>query len=103
MRSAYLTTSEVAQRENLTTYQVATFCRMGFIFPIMKHNRSWLIGREYAFVANIALPRRKQISIGQLGRPKGSRNVRPYPKGVKRPRRKNMGNFSHKPERATRA
>lgn len=93
-RSAYLTCAQVAEREGLSRQGVARLCRMDAIFPVMKHGRTWLIDRGYVLAATAGQAGRpgtqKQVIKGQRGRgrPKGVKNSKPYPKGVKRPRKK---------------
>jgi hypothetical protein len=88
-RSAYLTCAQVAEREGLSRQAIARLCRLDAIFPVMKHGRAWLIDRGYAIAAHgqptLALKLKGQRG---RGRPKGVKNSRPYPKGVKRPRKK---------------
>lgn len=92
-RSAYLTCAQVAEREGLSRQSIARLCRMDAIFPVMKHGRTWLIDRGYVISATAGTPGRPGLTLkvnGQRGRgrPKGVKNSRPYPKGVKRPRKK---------------
>ena len=92
-RSAYLTCAQVAEREGLSRQSVARLCRMNAIFPVMKHGNAWLIDRGYVVSATAGTAGRPTLAVKVKstrgrGRPKGVKNSRPYPKGVKRPRKK---------------
>lgn len=91
-RSAYLTCAQVAEREGLSRQSVARLCRLNAIFPVMKHGNSWLIDRGYVISATAGLHGRPRDPDSKKkhprrGRPKGVKNSKPYPKGVKRPRK----------------
>lgn len=91
--SAVLTTLQVAALEKLTVRQVQFMCRTGTLDPVRKFGRYWLIGEGYFYskpapwvapngLNTIIIPDRRKP-----GRPKGAKNKKPYPKGVKRPRK----------------
>jgi hypothetical protein len=91
-RSAYLTCAQVAEREGLTRQSVARLCRLDAIFPVMKHGSQWLIDRGYVISGTVGAPGRPTLAVKAKhkrgrGRPKGVKNSKPYPKGVKRPRK----------------
>ena len=95
-RSAYLTCAQVAARHGVTRQSIARLCRLDAIYPIMKVGRTWLIAHDYVIAVSVG--RRGQPGAvivkskhARRGRPKGSKNSRPYPKGVKRPRKKSLG------------
>lgn len=93
-RSIFLSTAQVAEREGVTVQTVTHWCRLGVIFPISKHGNVWLIdnsGLGYVVARSTdkgGRPRLTPLRVkGKPGRPPGSKNRRPYPKGVKRPRK----------------
>ena len=91
-RSTYLTCAQVAEREGLTRQSIARLCRMEAIFPVMKHGHTWLIDRGYVIAATAGTSGRPTLAVTTKnrrgrGRPKGVKNRKPYPKGVKRPRK----------------
>jgi len=91
-RSTYLTCAQVAEREGLTRQSIARLCRMDAIFPVMKHGQTWLIDRGYVLSATAGMAGRPglgslKVKHSRRGRPKGVKNSKPYPKGVKRPRK----------------
>ena len=92
-RSAYLTCTQVAERVGVSRQAIARLCRMAAIYPIMKHGNIWLIAPSYVIAASAGIagrPREKPIRMqyAKPGRPKGVKNKKPYPKGVKRPRKR---------------
>jgi len=92
-RSVYLTCAQVAERHGVDRQSIARLCRMGAIFPAIKHGTVWLIGQNYVIAASVGKAGRPgsmevKPRHSRRGRPKGVKNSRPYPKGVKRPRRK---------------
>jgi len=97
-RSTFLTCNQVAEREGISRQGVARMCRLGQIFPIIKHGRGWLIEPSYVIATNspidpLEIGRSARRGVvhkkrrGYGGRPKGSKNKNPYPVGVKRPRK----------------
>lgn len=88
----YLTCAEVAKRHNTSRQQIARMCRDGGIFPVLHDGTKWLISDSYVIVVTIGgkggRPTiEKPPKRTTRGRPPGSKNKRPYPTGVKRPRR----------------
>lgn len=95
MTTEYLTATQVALREGLSRQGVARLCRVGGIFPVMKDDRDhWLIHVTYAITITAGCGGRPAKypppppKHPRRGRPLGVKNSRPYPRGVKRPRRK---------------
>lgn len=74
------TAAQVAQQLGLSKWTVCKLCRAGTIWPAYLHAGSWHIPRGYVYMADDRKPG---------GRPPGSKNKKPYPKGVKRPRKTN--------------
>jgi hypothetical protein len=74
-----MTTRQVAEKNGVTVGTVSRWCREGAIFPIILINGIWMIEPFHRVNKN-------KGKVG-AGRPPGSRNRRPYPKGVKRPRK----------------
>lgn len=89
-----LTPAEVAEREGVTKQAVTRWCRAGEIFPIEKVSGRWVISAGYICCRVVPRkegdPPRPTMFINPFGRPKGSKNKKPYPKGVKRPRKKKL-------------
>lgn len=90
---ALLTTRQVAEREKLSTRQVQTLCEQGSVMYAKKISGRWLIAEGYFFTEIPKFGKTKGIPMivadrRKRGRPKGSPNKKPYPKGVKRPRKK---------------
>lgn len=71
-----LTTNEVSEKLGVSRHTVAHWCREGFIFPAISYHGYWLIEPGFQLVA-----------VKPIGRPPGARNRKPYPRGVKRPRK----------------
>lgn len=74
---------------------IARLCRLDAIFPTMKHGQTWLIAPGYVIVPTVGQAGRPanwppKIKHTRRGRPPGVKNSRPYPKGVKRPRKKSI-------------
>ena len=95
-RGVMLSTSDVARREGVRTALVTAWCRNGGIWPAQKVGSHWLISHAYVTTRNtkIGRPRTRPEKVPSglpPGRPKGSKNKRPYPKGVKRPRKNKKG------------
>lgn len=94
-RRMMLSTLDVAQREGVTTAKVALWCRTGAIWPVLRLAGGWAIDPMYVAAQLKRKPGRplsavpKKPSIRGRGRPKGVKNSKPYPKGVKRPRKNN--------------
>ena len=91
-RNILLSTTEVAAREGVSAVQVAAWCRQGQIMPVQRMNGRWLILRNYLLVPRVmGCPPVGKIKCGKpllaRGRPPGSKNRKPYPVGVKRPRK----------------
>lgn len=91
-RHILLSTHDVAAREGVSAVQVATWCRQGQIFPAQSMLGRWLISRGYILVPRaMGRPVEKKINrkkkVERRGRPLGSKNKKPYPVGVKRPRK----------------
>lgn len=91
---ALLTPRQVAERENLSVRQVQTMCRQGNVMYAKKISSRWFISEAYMFTVIPRIGKTKGIPMivaerRKRGRPKGSPNKKPYPKGVKRPRNKN--------------
>jgi len=92
----WLTIDEVAEIEKCTPQTVRRWCRMGSVWPTRRVGTNWLIGLGYAValpsssrvIASRRPPRKAAVKQPRRGRPKGAKNKRPYPKGVKRPRKK---------------
>lgn len=92
-RSVYLTCADVAEKEGLSRQAVARMCRLEILFPAMKHGNAWLIDPTYSIAMVGGTPGRPRnpdprFKHPRRGRPKGVKNSKPYPKGVKRPRKK---------------
>ena len=93
-RTVMLSTREVAEREGVSISQVRSWCRKGAIWPVMRLGATWLIEPLYVAAPPNLQPGRPRSALPKVpsergrGRPKGVKNSRPYPKGVKRPRRK---------------
>lgn len=75
-----LTVQQVADQMGVSYGAVSFWCRNGMIFPMTKIGRTYLIEPGFRF-----------ISGGRRGRPIGSKNKKPYPVGVKRPRKPQPG------------
>lgn len=91
--SALLTTRQVATREGLSVRQVQTLCNQGNVMYARKIAGIWMIAEGYFFAITPKVGKTKGMPIivaerRPRGRPKGSSNKKPYPKGVKRPRKK---------------
>lgn len=90
-RSIFLSTAQVAEREGVTVQTVSHWCRLGVIWPVIKHGNVWLVDNLYSLARSTdkgGRPRLTPLRVkGKPGRPLGSKNKRPYPKGVKRPRK----------------
>lgn len=84
----YLSAGEVAKRHNTTADHIRALCRVGCIWPATKVGRGWIIDHLYTigFPVN-GRPATWTPSGRGRGRPPGSKNKKPYPKGVKRPRK----------------
>jgi len=81
----FLTIREVAILEGLPERRIRDLCRANKIYPVQVIGGRWRIGAGYLFLlgtGSMKETRRKR------GRPPGSKNKQPYPKGVKRPRLK---------------
>lgn len=90
---ALLTPRQVAEREQLSVRQVQTMCRQGNVMYAKKISCRWMISEGYMFTVTPKTGKTKGIPMivperRKRGRPKGSPNRKPYPKGVKRPRKK---------------
>ena len=90
--SALLTARQVAEREGLSVRQVQTLCNQGNVLHARKIAGRWMIGEGYFFAVTPDKGKLKGIPVivaerRPRGRPKGSPNKKPYPKGVKRPRK----------------
>lgn len=90
-----LTTTDVAARENVPKATVAQWCRDGLIEPVQKVGQVWLIGSAYIPYVGANRPRPVPKSAYKptgrpVGRPAGSKNRKPYPRGVKRPRKQSL-------------
>lgn len=79
-RAVVYSTREMAARWGVTTVQVAYWCRAGLVVGCQRLNRQWVM-----------LPTAFLITPPPLGRPPGAKNKKPYPKGVKRPRKTPAG------------
>lgn len=93
--SALMTTRQVAEKEGLTMRHVQLLCVQGHIIPARKIGHAWMIGRGYFFAVTLRSGKTKGTPLivaerRGRGRPKGSRNKKAYPKGVKRPRKVNL-------------
>jgi hypothetical protein len=90
-RSIFLSTRDVSKREGVAVQTVSHWCRLGVIWPIHKHGSVWLIADPYTLARSTDKGGRQRLTPlrvkGKPGRPPGSKNRRPYPKGVKRPRK----------------
>lgn len=75
-RKVVLTTAEVAKIEGVSVAQVAYWCKNDQIFQCQRVGRNWVIHYNYIRTAQ-RMP----------GRVKGAKNLKPYPIGVKRPRK----------------
>ncbi|CAB4154755.1 hypothetical protein UFOVP653_26 [uncultured Caudovirales phage] len=83
---AFLTTREVAALEGVTALDVSHWCREDLIFPVQSVGGRWRIAPDYIVVPGA----RGKVYADQKrgrGRPLGAKNKRPYPLGVKRPRK----------------
>lgn len=90
--SALMTTRQVAEKEGLTMRHVQLLCTQGHIIPARKIGHTWMIGKGYFFAITPKHGRTKGLPLivaerRGRGRPKGSRNKKAYPRGVKRPRK----------------
>jgi excisionase family DNA binding protein len=72
-----INTSEAAEILGVTPQTITSLCRSGMIDTAFFVGGRWLIYWSDFLGANIP----------KIGRPAGSRNRKPYPKGVKRPRK----------------
>lgn len=87
-----LTVAEVAAREKVSERMVRYWCKTGALFTAAKVGEMWLIHPDYFVKIERrhippAPPEARLPGRGR-GRPAGVKNSRPYPEGVKRPRRK---------------
>lgn len=91
-----LSTREVAERLKVDVNTVTQWCRLGAIWPAMRLAGGWAIDPCYIVMPlkpHVAGPGRPRIHPVQppsgrgRGRPPGAKNLKPYPKGVKRPRK----------------
>lgn len=83
---AFLTTREVAALEGVTLLNVSHWCRTGMIYPAQIVGGRWRISPDYIVIPGA----RGKVYPGAKrgkGRPLGAKNKRPYPTGVKRPRK----------------
>lgn len=110
-RGILLTTTEVAAREGMNRIEVARYCRNGWIYPAEQVGRYWFIAANYIKTDFGRTPPRPSLDRGRppniiaalypiigsevaanlypkRGKPFGAKNRKPYPKGVKRPRKK---------------
>ena len=86
----YLTCHEVAKRHGTSRQQIARMCREGSIFPVLHDGARWLISNTYVIANTVGKhgrPTVDKLPKRPRGRPPGAKNKKPYPKGVKRPRR----------------
>ncbi len=92
LSNQWLTPEEVAQLEKCTPTTIRRWCREDFIWPCRMERGRWLIGGAYAVsldTLRVRLANKPpKVKHAAPGRPKGSKNKNPYPKGVKRPRKK---------------
>ena len=88
----FLTTKDVALFEGVKPIEVSAWCRDDLIFPVQLIGGRWRIDPNYTVVPG-ALKPPPGMRRGK-GRPRGSRNKRPYPRGVKRPRVPKSGDDS---------
>ena len=72
-----INTSEAAEILGVTPQTITSLCRSGMIDTAFFAGGRWLIYWSDFLGANMP----------KIGRPPGSRNRKPYPKGVKRPRK----------------
>lgn len=82
----FLSPKDVAKHHNVSVQTVRDWCRSGFIMPAVQVGRYWAIQPNYI----IAVSEEHWIAgvkFAKTGRQKGARNLKPYPKGVKRPRK----------------
>ncbi|PTQ78348.1 hypothetical protein C8R26_103110 [Nitrosomonas oligotropha] len=80
-----INTSEAAEILGVTERTITNRCRSGWLDP----DAIFVGGRWLIYWSDFL-----GASIPKIGRPAGSRNLKPYPKGVKRPRK-------HLPSRQT--
>lgn len=82
----FYTVREVADQLGLRVAVVRRLCQMGFIYPSSKIGNLWTIDKTFTILVppGYHVP---QLNL-ERGRPPGAKNVKPYPAGVKRPRRK---------------
>jgi hypothetical protein len=93
--SAFISTREVAQRTGLGLRLVQYLCQHGYITPTRKVGGTWMIQEGYWMAVKVSdgkIERKSRITDifavkRGRGRPKGSKNKRKYPRGVKRPRK----------------
>lgn len=91
---ALLTPHQVAEREKISVRQVQMLCNQGSVMYAKKISGRWVIAEGYFFIDTPKTGKTKGIPMivaerRKRGRPKGSPNKKPYPRGVKRPRKKN--------------
>lgn len=95
-----LSTRDVAERHGVTCGAVARWCRIGAIWPVIRLTGGWAIEPIYYLDLPDGRPGRPRIHPPKVpsgrgpGRPKGSKNRKPYPKGVKRVHKKKAANPS---------
>jgi hypothetical protein len=86
-----LTVDEVARREGVSGRMVRYWCESGALLTAAKIENEWVINPNYFVKVDRRhlepLPR-ERVPGRPRGRPLGVKNSRPYPEGVKRPRRK---------------
>ena len=93
-RRMLLSTREVAEREGVAVAKVTYWCRTGQLWPVVRLSASWGIDPLYMASPQLGQPGRprsarpKKPATRGRGRPPGVKNSRPYPLGVKRPRKK---------------
>lgn len=92
-RPTMLDTVAMGKRYNVSRQTISRLCRAGLIFPAQQIGGRWMVPLLHTIdmpsieLARTAQGGRLMPTPGRLGRPPGAKNLKPYPKGVKRPRK----------------
>ncbi len=91
-----MTPKQIAELLGITQQTVTGWCRSGQLEDAEYVNGRWVIRWSYLIMSSLLEVKSKLSTTGDVvpvvgrrrpGRPLGSKNKRPYPKGVKRPRK----------------
>lgn len=98
-----LTPEQLADMRGVSPQTVTSWCRAGLIDGANLINGHWIIQWSPLMAASLPMERSRGKD-GTLepptpkrgrGRPKGARNKKPYPKGVRRPRKNKEQSDQH--------